>query len=544
MKVMDKLSLSKGEVRLAIIKFIAQAHPTAKGRYATLKKMIDYIANPKKTDDRRLVGSQNCFCRTTDEVLNAMIQTKEFYGKTSDNEKDRMGYHFSISWSPEDEEITYEKAMEVTKEFCEEYLNGYECEYAVHNDRDHIHSHIVFNSVNAMTGLKYHYDNYDWGKEVQPILDKICKRNGLKTLEEDTGMSIDEYLKEQRKRAWCKKKGYRYRGKIDENGNVRPVGNNKSYHNEKDERYSHSQFVKDYIDSIVLEVNSIDEFFERMRADGFYVRMGKSEKHGDYFAVRGKGMDRAKRNYTFGYNYTMEKLCERIEMKNKPLPVYPVVEDTFYIFRYTYWRKMPKKINKAQRRLYYGLYQEGLRKRGIQPDYRAYRESARKLEEACRQLDLVTERQINTKEKADEVIDETQEKIGQLKQERKMFYINRKPYMEMVNLYKKKKKLAPYVNWEGTKEEIQKEYDDCIRELEKYGHTDKEIESFIEEYKKKLKELNKKIKSEDTVLSDIQNLKAMYMIDDTEEQKYDYEIPESYGMEENAERKRGQNQII
>ena len=56
--------------------------------------------------------------------------------------------------------------------------------------------------------------------------------------------------------------------------------------------------------------------------------------------------------------------------------------------------------------------------------------------------------------------------------------------------------------------------------------------------------LNKKIKSEDTVLSDIQNLKAMYMIDDTEEQKYDYEIPESYGMEENAERKRGQNQII
>lgn len=533
---------------MATIKFVGQAHPTSAGRYATLKKMIDYISNPKKTDDRKFVGSQNCFCRTTEEVLNAMIQTKEFYGKTSDNPKDRMGYHFVISWSPEDEDITHEKAMDVAKEFCEEYLSGYECEYAVHTDKDHVHAHIVFNSVNAMTGLKYHYDNFDWAKEVQPMLDKVCKNNGLKTLEEDTGMSIEEYLKEQRKKAWCKKKGFRYRGRIDDDGNVRPLGSNKNYHNENTERYTHSQFVKDYIDSIILEVNTIDEFFERMRSDGFYVRMGHSEKHGDYFAVRGKGMDRAKRNYTFGYNYTMENIIKRIEMKNKPLPVYPVVEDTYYIFRYTYWRKMPKGLSKARRRLYYGLYHEGLRRRGIKPDYRSYRESEKKLKELCRQLDLMAEREINSKEKADAIIDETKGKIDELNQEKKMFYINRKPYMEMVNLYKKKKTLSPYVNWGGANAEMQKEYDACVLELEKYGHTDEEIEEFIEEYTKELKRIKKSLKEQDVLISDIESIKEYMNEEETEELEYayDYELPESFGEDSimSNEREKKENKFI
>lgn len=48
-----------------------------------------------------------------------------------------------------------------------------------------MHGHIVFNSVNRMSGYKYRYENGDWEKYIQPITNKICEKYGLPPLEFD-----------------------------------------------------------------------------------------------------------------------------------------------------------------------------------------------------------------------------------------------------------------------------------------------------------------------------------------------------------------------
>ena len=516
---------------MATIKFISQTHPTKSGgRYKTTRELIDYITNPKKTEGKKYVSSQNCFINSTDAALKEMIKTKEFWGKTSDDPKDRMAYHFVISWSPEDEDITYEKAMQVAKEFCEQYLEGYEAVYCAHTDQEHIHVHIAFNSVNAFTGKKYRYDNYDWAKEVQPILDNICKKNGLKTLAEDTGMEIDEYLKEQKYKAWCKRNHKKYEGPEERR-------NNRSYHNDKNEKYSHRDFLRDYIDDLILEVNSLEEFFKRMKEEGFYVKVGKSEKHGDYFSVRGPGMDRAKRNYTLGFNYSMRNIQTRIEMKNKPLPIYPTVEGYVYMFKYTYWIPYRPGLTARQRRFYYGLYYEGLRKRGIKPNYKFYREAAKNIESLHRQMEYMEKYDIHSAKEVDDVMEKEKESLSQIEGEIKNFYVNRKPYMEIINLYmekeKRKEKHDLYLCGNIEYKEEYEEYENLSGMIRKYNHTENEIKEYIVSMKEELKTLKNKKKECEKTIKDLNELKRRYeeyeKVPD-EEIEVEEELPESYAL--------------
>ncbi|MCR4943882.1 MAG: relaxase/mobilization nuclease domain-containing protein [Clostridium sp.] len=167
---------------MAIIKF-AYIKQSKSSKYGNLKKAIDYIQREDRTVKGEKLTSENSIpsgiyvdsinC-SLKNALSDMVKTKEFYGKDiKKNLNTRMGYHFKISWKP-GENITYEKAMQITKEFCEKYLNGFECVYAVHTNTKHVHTHIVFNSVNMESGYKYRYEDDDWAKIVQPLLDKIC----------------------------------------------------------------------------------------------------------------------------------------------------------------------------------------------------------------------------------------------------------------------------------------------------------------------------------------------------------------------------------
>ena len=103
-----------------------------------------------------------------------MIQTKEMFGKTGG----RQGYHFVISLEPE--EGNEEQMLEIIRRFAEEFLGGeYEAVYAVHNDKNHLHGHLVFNSVNMVTGRKYDYKKGDWKDIIQPITNRLCEEYGL-----------------------------------------------------------------------------------------------------------------------------------------------------------------------------------------------------------------------------------------------------------------------------------------------------------------------------------------------------------------------------
>jgi len=137
-----------------------------------LKNALEYIQNPDKTEERILVGGINCL---PDAAFEQMEETKNIFHKTGK----RQGYHVIISFSPE-EKVTAEQAMYVLEHFAKDVLgDDYEAVYAVHTDREHMHGHLIWNSVSMTTGKKYNSPKGNWKNHLQPITNKYCDELGL-----------------------------------------------------------------------------------------------------------------------------------------------------------------------------------------------------------------------------------------------------------------------------------------------------------------------------------------------------------------------------
>ena len=131
--------------------------------------------------------------------LEDMKRTMESFGKVSNSKRCRLGYHFMISFKKNDG-TSKEQALKIVEEFCRKYLKDFEAVYSVHTDKEHMHCHICFNATSYITGKKYRYADGDWAEKVQPWLDGICWTHGCHTLQEDTGISTEEYEKDRKQR--------------------------------------------------------------------------------------------------------------------------------------------------------------------------------------------------------------------------------------------------------------------------------------------------------------------------------------------------------
>ena len=133
---------------------------------------MEYIQNPDKTEECILVGGINCL---PDTAFEQMEETKNIFHKTGK----RQGYHVIISFSPE-EKVIAEQAMHVLEHFAKDVLgDDYEAVYAVHTDREHMHGHLIWNSVSMTTGKKYNSPKGNWKNHLQPITNKCCDELGL-----------------------------------------------------------------------------------------------------------------------------------------------------------------------------------------------------------------------------------------------------------------------------------------------------------------------------------------------------------------------------
>ena len=116
-------------------------------RRAPVKALVEYVLNGDKTDERILTASQRC---TIDFAADRMRKTKEQFHQT----EGVQCYHMIQSFQPG--EVTPELALKIAQEFAKEHLSEYEVVIGTHIDRHHVHCHLVFNSVSAVTGKKYH----------------------------------------------------------------------------------------------------------------------------------------------------------------------------------------------------------------------------------------------------------------------------------------------------------------------------------------------------------------------------------------------------
>lgn len=152
---------------MAVIKRIASK--------ATPNKIVSYLTKEEKTQEK-LISGKDC---TPEYVLDEFKATKELYNQN----KGVIYHHIVQSFSPEDN-IKPEKAHELGKELAEKQFKDHEVLVVTHIDKDHIHNHLVVNSVNFENGKKYKSSNKSlW--DIKRESNKLCERENLMTLDLD-----------------------------------------------------------------------------------------------------------------------------------------------------------------------------------------------------------------------------------------------------------------------------------------------------------------------------------------------------------------------
>ena len=143
------------------------------------------MLNGDKTDSQILTYHQNC-----DPGLEyqEMMDTNRSLGKLDG----RQCYHIIQSFKPG--EVAPELALEIATEFAAEYLPDYEVAIGTHVDKKHIHSHLLFNSVNAQIGKKYHISNQGYYSQIRAISDWLCREHGLSVVMEDQPSQAVSYI--------------------------------------------------------------------------------------------------------------------------------------------------------------------------------------------------------------------------------------------------------------------------------------------------------------------------------------------------------------
>ena len=164
-----------------------------------ISDIIDYVANPQKTDNGRLITGYACDSRTADaEFLLAKRQYIAATGRVRGTD-DVIAYHVRQSFRPG--EITQEEANRLGVEFAKRFTkDNHAFVVCTHIDKSHIHNHIIWSSVSLEYDRKFR--NF-WGstKAVRQLSDTICVENGLSIVENPKlhGKSYNKWLGDQAK---------------------------------------------------------------------------------------------------------------------------------------------------------------------------------------------------------------------------------------------------------------------------------------------------------------------------------------------------------
>lgn len=240
---------------------VTKIHPVK----STLKKALDYITNPAKTDEKLLVSSFGCSIETADIEF-------EFTRRQAINKGNNLAHHLIQAFSPG--EVDYETAHEIGKQLADEILGGkYEYVIATHIDKGHVHNHILFCAVDFAEHKKYISNRKSYG-EIRRASDSLCNENGLSVVipGKERGKQYAEWDAQQ--------KGTSYKAKL-----------------------------KAAIDRLIPAAADLDDLLRRLEAEGYEVKRGK------YISFRAPGQERFTRTKTLGEAYTEEAIAERIKGK-------------------------------------------------------------------------------------------------------------------------------------------------------------------------------------------------------------------------------------
>ena len=409
---------------------------------------LKYIMDPDKTEDGRYISGSNCF---PENALEQMLETKRHFGKLDK----RQGYHFIISF--EEEEITEDTAFELVGEFVKEYLGkDYEAIYAIHNDTDHIHGHIIFNSVRCTDGYKYDYPKGEWEHRIQPLVNDLCKKYGLSVLD------LEE-VKEKRKR--------RQKGETE-----KP--------RQKKKMSARNQRIKRDVDRAVEDAETYEEFLENLRSMGYEL---SGRKH---LSVRETGAERVRRLDLLGEEYTEEMLRYRIEHSSYPAPEADQNRDKLF---YIYIPYRNRHLTRYQKECFIRKYRAGkIRKR---PDSWKYKRSLQELRRLQEEYLFWAKHNIRSKQDLYTAMAEAKAMSEKIQEQHRKLAGEKKDYQDVLQLYKElgKYQMEAELYKEGYQEFSEEAgvYEKLCEKLAEAGYTVEEagkLETDFQSREQKLKE--------------------------------------------------------
>lgn len=387
--------------------------------------LIRYAINGDKTEEQVLTAYQNC---NKSNAYQRMMQTKSEVKK-----KDGVqAYHIIQSFA--EGEVTPEQALQIAREYTRECIPDYEAVIGVHVNTGHIHTHIIFNSVNMYTGEKYHSNAQSYYRQIRGISDRVCERHGLRIIiagEKSRAVNYYEWLRQKRGQPT-------YRSMLEAD-----------------------------IRRAIEDANDYGNFVMLME------HMGYEVKHGSRLSFAVRGMDKwyvpGRRNPLFteeGIRKAIQGNLEAIEAGLKPAVT---VRQP-----YTPFQKHPKR--KGFIGLYYHyLYLLGkIQKQEYPPKMTGHlRQEVMKFEQYKAQFDFLRKHDISDPEQLSAFITESEKRLETLIKQRTLLNVKKKKRKAVYDALSEAEALYPAKELydsgvEGIEDEFAR-YMDAVEALEKAG---------------------------------------------------------------------------
>ena len=250
--------------------------------HGAMRNCIEYVLRQDKTSEL-LTYVTGPYCRDEikyDLVYRTFLEEKKMWDKDSG----RMYAHNIISWH-KDEQITLEQALEFGKEFAENWFSGFQTLVAVHKDKDHIHCHLVTNSVSYEDGRKLHNTKKDL-ERMKQLTNQMCRERGLTVAEK--GKHFDgSQIEKGEVIAWSKDKYNLFRQQVKDS------------------------FVADCAMAVLKALEnciSKEKFIEKMKQFGWNVNWTEKRKHITFQNQDGKKVRDSNLSKTFHLDISKEDL--------------------------------------------------------------------------------------------------------------------------------------------------------------------------------------------------------------------------------------------
>ena len=250
--------------------------------HGAMRNCIEYVLRQDKTSEL-LTYVTGPYCRDEikyDLVYRTFLEEKKMWDKDSG----RMYAHNIISWH-KDEQITPEQALEFGKEFAEKWFSGFQTLVAVHKDKDHIHCHLVTNSVSYEDGRKLHNTKKDL-ERMKQLTNQMCRERGLTVAEK--GKHFDgNQIEKGEVIAWSKDKYNLFRQQVKDS------------------------FVADCAMAVLKAMEnciSKEKFIEKMKQFGWNVNWTEKRKHITFQNQDGKKVRDSNLSKTFHLDISKEDL--------------------------------------------------------------------------------------------------------------------------------------------------------------------------------------------------------------------------------------------